>query len=111
MTAEWLNAAASDGDSACALALLHPRSLMMVTLYAESLRWGVVSVLSCNPAVRYEAADLALAEEMVRRAAIAIENARLFRFALEASRAKSDFPAIVSHELRTLCPPSLATRD
>ena len=33
---------------------------------------------------RYSAADLALAEEVARRAAMAIENARLYHEALEA---------------------------
>ena len=49
----------------------------------------------------YRDVDLNLADELTRRAAIAIDNARLYRAAQEANRAKSDFLAVVSHELRT----------
>ena len=45
--------------------------------------------------------DLALAEELARRAAVALDNARLYATAETASRAKSDFLAVMSHELRT----------
>jgi signal transduction histidine kinase len=101
VTPEWLDAAEEGDEPAGAFRLLAPCSMMMVTLYAGALRWGVVSVLSCEPGVRYGPSDLSLLEELVRRAGLSIENARLYRLAQEASRAKSDFLAIVSHELRT----------
>jgi signal transduction histidine kinase/Na+/proline symporter len=43
----------------------------------------------------------ALAEELVRRLAISIDNARLYASAEAAIRARDDFLAIASHELKT----------
>ena len=42
-----------------------------------------------------------LAQELARRAALAIDNARLYRDATEAIRHRDEFIAIASHELRT----------
>jgi signal transduction histidine kinase len=44
---------------------------------------------------------LVLAEELARRLAIAIDNARLYATAEQAVRARDDFLAIASHELKT----------
>lgn len=45
--------------------------------------------------------DFSLAEEICRRLAVAIDNARLYSKTQEASKAKSEFLANISHEIRT----------
>jgi signal transduction histidine kinase len=45
--------------------------------------------------------ELALAEELGRRAGLAVENARLFKDTQQAVRARDEFLSVASHELRT----------
>jgi PAS domain S-box-containing protein len=61
------------------------------------------SILLCitGSGRRFDPADVHRAEELARRAAYAIDNARLYEGAVEANRAKRDFLAVMSHELRT----------
>jgi signal transduction histidine kinase len=49
----------------------------------------------------FTSADVHVAEEMGRRAGIAIDNARLFRKTEQALRSRDEFLSIASHELRT----------
>jgi len=56
--------------------------------------------LSAAPHRKYTSADLEFAEELARRAALAIDNARLYRQAQEALRARDEFLAIAAHEIR-----------
>ncbi len=49
---------------------------------------------------RYAAADLTLAEDLAWRAATALENARLYRDIQEQDHRKSEFLAMLAHELR-----------
>ncbi len=74
------------------------QSLLLIPLVARGLTLGLLTLASRER--RYEAADLAVAQELASRAAIALDNARLYREAQAASGAKDDFLATVSHELR-----------
>jgi signal transduction histidine kinase len=73
---------------------------MAVPLVARGRIIGGMT-LSCNtPGRLYGPSDLLLAEELCRRAAVAIDNARLYREAQEAVRLRDDFLAVASHELK-----------
>jgi len=75
---------------------------MMVPLRTSGAVSGAISfVATADSGRQYRDADLALAEEVAGRAAIALENALLYRFAREANRQKDEFLATLSHELRT----------
>jgi signal transduction histidine kinase len=62
--------------------------------------FGAVTFIAAASGRRYDAADLALAEDLARRAAVAIENARLYQALKDADRRKDEFLATLSHELR-----------
>ncbi|HVG28180.1 MAG TPA: PAS domain S-box protein [Pyrinomonadaceae bacterium] len=76
-------------------------SAMTVPLRARGRTVGAISFISAESGRRYRERELRLAEELARRAALAVDNARLYERAQEANRAKDEFLATLSHELRT----------
>lgn len=76
-------------------------SYMAVALTARGNKLGAINLCLSDDNRRYSQDDLKLAEEIGRRAAIAIDNARLYYVAQDANRIKDEFLATVSHELRT----------
>jgi PAS domain S-box-containing protein len=80
---------------------LQPVSLVIAPFTAHGRTLGALSFIQTTPGQGYTEAELRLAEELARRTALAIDNARLYSAALVASEAKSDFLAVMSHELRT----------
>jgi signal transduction histidine kinase len=75
------------------------QSMMAVPLIARGRGLGVLTFVAAESGRRYSASDMALAEEIGRRAAIAIDNAQLYEQAQKAIRARQDVLAIVSHDL------------
>jgi PAS domain S-box-containing protein len=63
------------------------QSYMCVPLNAHGRVLGAISFVSAESGRRYGPEDLALAEELARRAAIAIENAQLYRAVEERAQA------------------------
>ena len=63
-------------------------------------RWAVLG-LSRRPSGRdFTPADVALAEDFASRAAIALDNARLYHDIQQADRQKNEFLSMLAHELR-----------
>jgi PAS domain S-box-containing protein len=77
------------------------RSFVCVPLIARDKVMGTLTVVSADDPQRYQPADVALLVDLARRAALALDNARLYTEAQEAIRAREDFLSVASHELRT----------
>jgi PAS domain S-box-containing protein len=76
------------------------RSFIIVPLNARGRSLGAITLVSTNPARLFGPAELSVAQEMARRAALAIDNARLYNEAREALRARDSVLGVVSHDLR-----------
>ncbi len=83
------------------------RSAMVVPMLVRRRPIGVLTLASGESGRRYGVADLALIEDLASRAALAVENAVLYREAQAASRAKDQFLATLAHELRNPLAPIL----
>jgi len=87
---------------------LEPRSLLAVPLVARGRTLGcMILALTAAPGGwgasgrRYDEADLATAEELGRRAALAADNARLYQEAQRALAQRDYVLAMVSHDLKS----------
>ena len=96
-----LVAAAKDEEHLQLMREIGFSSAMVVPLIAHGRVLGALTFVSAESGRRYNAEDLALAEDLAGRAALAISNAQLYRDAQESSRLKDEFLATMSHELRT----------
>jgi PAS domain S-box-containing protein len=95
-------------DMLAAWRRLNPRSFLSVPLAARGEVLGVMLLATSDVSGRFFGPDdLELAEGLASRAALAIDNARLYGRAEAASKAKDHFLAALSHELRTPLTPVL----
>jgi PAS domain S-box-containing protein len=92
--------AQGDADRLRALQAIDPRSVMTVPLLAQARVLGVLTFISSSLSRHYTTEDLHLAEQIGARAALSIENARLFQSAQRALHARDELLGIVAHDLR-----------
>jgi PAS domain S-box-containing protein len=105
---ELLIAGAKDAEHLRIIRELQLRSAMIVPLIARGRTVGALSFVYAESGRSYTDEDLAFAEDLGRRAAVAVDNAQLYAAeqrardqADVANRAKDEFLSTVSHELRT----------
>ena len=87
ITDEMLEATARDEEHLRLLREIGFTSVILVPMIAHGRALGVVTLVSAELGRRYGEADLRLAEELARRAALAVDNARLYE---EAQREISE---------------------
>jgi signal transduction histidine kinase/CheY-like chemotaxis protein/putative methionine-R-sulfoxide reductase with GAF domain len=101
VTEEHLRGAATSEAQLALLRALGIGSWIIVPLVARGLVLGAITLVMAESGRHYGVADVGMAEDLGRRAALAIENAQLYREAQQANQAKDQFLATLSHELRT----------
>ncbi|HEX2644249.1 MAG TPA: ATP-binding protein [Thermoanaerobaculia bacterium] len=107
ITEDQIRPAAQDERHLEALLALAPRSGIIVPIMAHGTIFGAISFSIVDEERRYGPVELSFAEELARRAALAVDNARLYREAQRAlqelaaaDRRKDEFLAMLAHELR-----------
>ena len=108
LTDEQLAAAALDDTHYQIMRDLGFRSAMIVPLLTRGRLLGAITFVCAESQRIYRQDDLALASDLSARAALAVDNARLYSDAQRvqeelrrANEAKDEFLGLVSHELRT----------
>jgi signal transduction histidine kinase/DNA-binding response OmpR family regulator len=76
------------------------RSLIVVPLLTRARALGALSFGMGHSGRRYTAADVVLAEDLAGRAAVAVDNAALYRDLQQADQKKNEFLSMLAHELR-----------
>ena len=100
VTPAFIRASFAEAGQRRIVEALEPRSLICVPLVTSGKPIGALTLVTSGSGRRYEPADLSLAADLARRAAVVVEHARLFHEAQQATRARDDVLAVVAHDLR-----------
>lgn len=100
ITDEMLVLEAKDKQHLEVIRSLGLKSYLCVPLAVSGKPLGVLTFATAESGRRYGDADLTLAMDLAHRAAVAIENTRLYQALRETDRRKDEFLATLAHELR-----------
>ncbi|CAN5726779.1 hypothetical protein BH23GEM5_BH23GEM5_19930 [soil metagenome] len=95
-----IKAIAHDAEHYKILGQLGLRSFMVVPLMAREHTLGAITLAAAESGRSYSPVELMTAQDLARRAALAIDNAQLYENAQRAIRAREEVLAVVSHDLR-----------
>lgn len=101
LTAEVLESLSPEDEVRRLIPELRLRSYLVVPMVARERVLGAISLASAETGRRLDELDLQTAEHLGRRAALAVDNARLYEEAHEAMRLREQVLAIVSHDLKS----------
>jgi signal transduction histidine kinase len=98
---EFLRSVARDGTHLALLRQLAPTSVIVLPLAARDRILGSLLLATTRDSDRrYTDRDIAIANEIARRVALAVDRTLLFRAARHAGRAREEMVAVVSHDLK-----------
>jgi len=95
-----LEAIAQTDEQIAALRAIELQSVMAIPLLAQGRLLGAICLLSTSPYGGYGQDDLRVADALAQRAALAVDNARLYRAAQRAIQVRDEVLGVVAHDLR-----------
>lgn len=97
---EEIAALAPSPDHRGILRSLDIASMLAVPLVAGDRVVGAIALIATRGSRPYDARDVRLAEELAWRTTMALENARLYDAARQATKLRDEVLAVVAHDLR-----------
>ncbi|MCI0672484.1 MAG: ATP-binding protein [Myxococcaceae bacterium] len=96
----WLRSAIRSTERMRVYRELGARSLLVAPMRVRDRTFGAIAFIQSESGRHFGPDDVAFGQELALRAALALDNARLYQTAQQAIRARDDVLGVVAHDLR-----------